>query len=118
MKELRDILQAIEAGRARGEKMALATIVGVQGSTYRREGARLLVDATGQMTGNISGGRPGGGGGGGGGGDVWVEPVQRLAGFLENVRRALDEEATVALAVVVRGTASVPAGTRLVLAPA
>ena len=56
MKELRDILQAIEAGRARGEKMALATIVGVQGSTYRREGARLLVDATGQMTGNISGG--------------------------------------------------------------
>ena len=149
MKELRDILQAIEAGRARGEKMALATIVGVQGSTYRREGARLLVDATGQMTGNISGGCLEGdvavvadevmragtprlatydltadddtvwglGLGCNGAVDVLVEPVQRLAGFLENVRRALDEEATVALAVVVRGTASVPAGTRLVLHP-
>lgn len=147
MKELRDILQALEAGRARGEKMALATIVGVQGSTYRREGARLLVDAAGQMTGNISGGCLEGdvavvadevmrdgtprlatydltadddtvwglGLGCNGAVDVLVEPVASLGGFLRDVRRALDEEATVALAVVVRGPAGVPPGTRLVM---
>jgi xanthine dehydrogenase accessory factor len=36
--------------------MALATIVGVEGSTYRREGARLLVPESGKPVGNISGG--------------------------------------------------------------
>ncbi|MDQ7829641.1 MAG: XdhC family protein [Armatimonadota bacterium] len=56
MKELLEILRAAEAGRTRGEAMALATIVGVRGSTYRREGARLLVGAGGSLTGNISGG--------------------------------------------------------------
>lgn len=55
-RELRDILQAVEAGRARGERMALATVVGVSGSTYRREGARLLIYAGGRTAGNISGG--------------------------------------------------------------
>jgi len=56
MKELRDILTAVEAAGARGEPVALATIVGVRGSTYRRAGARLLVTKNDQMTGNISGG--------------------------------------------------------------
>jgi len=56
MKELRDILRAVEDASARGEALALATIVGVRGSTYRRAGARLLLTGTGQMTGNISGG--------------------------------------------------------------
>ena len=36
--------------------MALATIVGVKGSTYRRAGARLLVPDTGESVGNLSGG--------------------------------------------------------------
>jgi len=36
MSELQDVLRAIEEGRARGERMALATVVGVKGSTYRR----------------------------------------------------------------------------------
>ncbi|MBA2427157.1 MAG: XdhC family protein, partial [Actinobacteria bacterium] len=36
--------------------MALATIVDVKGSTYRRAGARLLVPAEGDMVGNLSGG--------------------------------------------------------------
>lgn len=36
--------------------MALATIIGVKGSTYRREGARMLVAGSGLATGNISGG--------------------------------------------------------------
>src|SRR6266516_4921359 len=56
MSELQDVLRAIEEGRARGERMALATVVGVQGSTYRREGARLLVPAEGRPVGTISGG--------------------------------------------------------------
>jgi len=56
MSELQDVLGAIEEGRARGEPMALATIVGVRGSTYRREGARLLVKKHGHPIGTISGG--------------------------------------------------------------
>jgi xanthine dehydrogenase accessory factor len=36
--------------------MALATIVGVKGSTYRREGARLLITEKGKPVGTISGG--------------------------------------------------------------
>lgn len=56
MGELQDVLRAIEAGRDRGERMALATIVGVAGSTYRREGARLLIPENGKPVGTISGG--------------------------------------------------------------
>src|SRR5256712_5952952 len=56
MKELIEILDAIDRFRAKGEPMALATIVGVRGSTYRREGARLLLTRSQQMIGNISGG--------------------------------------------------------------
>jgi len=54
--EITDVLEAIEALSARGERMALATIVAVRGSTYRRPGARLLVPEEGAPIGNISGG--------------------------------------------------------------
>jgi xanthine dehydrogenase accessory factor len=56
MSELTDVLQAIESLSARGDKLALATIVAVRGSTYRRPGARLLVPEEGDLVGNISGG--------------------------------------------------------------
>jgi xanthine/CO dehydrogenase XdhC/CoxF family maturation factor len=56
MSELSDVLGAIESLSARGEKLALATIVAVRGSTYRRPGARLLVPEEGELVGNISGG--------------------------------------------------------------
>ena len=56
MSELTDVLSAIESLSARGEKLALATIVSVKGSTYRRPGARLLVPEDGAPVGNISGG--------------------------------------------------------------
>ncbi len=56
MSELTDVLSAIESLSARGEKLALATIVAVRGSTYRRPGARLLVPEEGELVGNISGG--------------------------------------------------------------
>jgi xanthine dehydrogenase accessory factor len=56
MSEISEVLGAIESLYARGEKMALATIVAVRGSTYRRPGARLLVPEQGELIGNISGG--------------------------------------------------------------
>jgi xanthine dehydrogenase accessory factor len=54
--EIGDVLHAIESLSARGERMALATIVAVRGSTYRRPGARLLVPEDGAPIGNLSGG--------------------------------------------------------------
>jgi len=54
--EISDVLAAIESLSAKGERMALATIVAVRGSTYRRPGARLLVPEEGAPVGNISGG--------------------------------------------------------------
>jgi xanthine dehydrogenase accessory factor len=56
MSELQEVLRAIQEGAARGDEMALATIVAIRGSTYRREGARLLVPADGAPIGTISGG--------------------------------------------------------------
>jgi xanthine dehydrogenase accessory factor len=56
MSEIGDVLAAIEALSAKGERMALATIVAVRGSTYRRPGARLLVPENGAPVGNLSGG--------------------------------------------------------------
>jgi len=54
--EIADVLTAIESLSAKGERMALATIVAVRGSTYRRPGARLLMPEDGAPIGNISGG--------------------------------------------------------------
>jgi xanthine dehydrogenase accessory factor len=54
--ELTQILNAIEAAVARGEAMALATVIATSGSTYRRAGARLFIPANEEPIGNISGG--------------------------------------------------------------
>ncbi len=56
MKEIRDIVNAYKQQTAAGKKCALATVVHVQGSSYRRPGARMLVSEDGQLTGAISGG--------------------------------------------------------------
>lgn len=55
MSEITDVLEAIESLEAQGQRMALATIVAVRGSTYRRPGARLLVPEQGAPIGNLSG---------------------------------------------------------------
>jgi xanthine/CO dehydrogenase XdhC/CoxF family maturation factor len=55
-KEINDILAAYEAARQAGRQTALATVVHVDGSSYRRPGARMLVEDNGKMTGAISGG--------------------------------------------------------------
>jgi xanthine/CO dehydrogenase XdhC/CoxF family maturation factor len=42
--------------RAAGRSLALATVVGTSGSTYRKPGARMLIDADGTACGLLSGG--------------------------------------------------------------
>ncbi|TMJ12520.1 MAG: XdhC/CoxI family protein [Bacillati bacterium ANGP1] len=56
MRELRDILKVLADLRGQGEPAALATITQVKGSTYRREGARLLIRQDGTTVGSLSGG--------------------------------------------------------------
>jgi xanthine/CO dehydrogenase XdhC/CoxF family maturation factor len=56
MSEIDDILDAAEDHRRRVVPFALATVVAVRGSSYRRPGARLLVPADGAPIGLISGG--------------------------------------------------------------
>lgn len=56
MKEITDIIEAYYQALAEGKRMALATVVHVEGSSYRRPGARMLVTEDGQLTGAISGG--------------------------------------------------------------
>lgn len=55
MKEIEAIINAYQ-NRATGERMALATVVRVEGSSYRRPGARMLVSEHGHWVGGISGG--------------------------------------------------------------
>jgi xanthine dehydrogenase accessory factor len=56
MKELIDIVSAYDESLKTGKKTALATVVLVEGSAYRRAGARMLITEDGQLTGAISGG--------------------------------------------------------------
>ena len=56
MKEIEDIVQSFHIAQQAQVKTALATVVMVQGSSYRRPGARMLVTEDGQITGTISGG--------------------------------------------------------------
>ncbi|MDQ2689881.1 MAG: XdhC family protein [Chloroflexota bacterium] len=56
MSEIDQILEAAARLHERGERMALATVVSVRGSSYRRPGARLLVPEQGAPVGLISGG--------------------------------------------------------------
>ncbi len=56
MKEITDIIRAYDAVLKQGKNAALATVVHVEGSSYRRPGARMLVTEDGQLTGAISGG--------------------------------------------------------------
>ncbi len=56
MKEIKDIISAYDEAVTRGRQSALATVVHVEGSSYRRPGARMLVTDEGTLTGAISGG--------------------------------------------------------------
>jgi xanthine dehydrogenase accessory factor len=56
MNELQSIVAAFTEAYKRGERAAMATIVSVEGSAYRRPGARMLMTESGRTTGAISGG--------------------------------------------------------------
>jgi xanthine dehydrogenase accessory factor len=56
MKELNDIVRAYEKAVLQNKQMVLATVVRVDGSSYRRPGARMLVTDDSRITGAISGG--------------------------------------------------------------
>ncbi len=56
MKEIADIIFAFKKAQQQNKKAALATVVHVEGSSYRRPGARMLVTEDGELTGAISGG--------------------------------------------------------------
>jgi xanthine/CO dehydrogenase XdhC/CoxF family maturation factor len=56
MKEIQNIITAYQKAIDAGRQTALATVVHLEGSSYRRPGARMLVTDEGQLTGAISGG--------------------------------------------------------------
>jgi len=56
MREVSEIIKSYQGAKKGGLKCALATVVRVEGSSYRQPGARMLVTEDGQLTGAISGG--------------------------------------------------------------
>ena len=56
MKEIKSIINAFDNAVVAGKRSALATVVHVEGSSYRRPGARMLIAEDGELTGSISGG--------------------------------------------------------------
>ena len=56
MKEIKEIIKAFDRAQAEGTPTALATVVQVDGSSYRSPGARMLITEDGELTGAISGG--------------------------------------------------------------
>jgi xanthine dehydrogenase accessory factor len=56
LKEIRDIIRSYHRHKLQGKRCALATVVHVDGSSYRRPGARMLIAEDGMLTGAISGG--------------------------------------------------------------
>jgi xanthine/CO dehydrogenase XdhC/CoxF family maturation factor len=56
MRELKQIVEAFEYMCFAGERAALATVTAVEGSSYRKPGARMLIAADGRTWGTVSGG--------------------------------------------------------------
>jgi xanthine dehydrogenase accessory factor len=53
---MKDILGDIERWRARGEKVAIATVVATRKSAPRPVGAKLAISESGEIAGSVSGG--------------------------------------------------------------
>jgi xanthine dehydrogenase accessory factor len=56
VKEISSIINEYDSLKKTSAKLALATVIDVKGSSYRRTGARMLIQDNGQYTGGISGG--------------------------------------------------------------
>jgi xanthine dehydrogenase accessory factor len=56
MNELRDIVRSYHQAKLENKRTALATVVHIEGSSYRQPGARMLITEDGLLTGAISGG--------------------------------------------------------------
>ena len=53
---MKDVLPEIDAWRAAGDRVAVATVVKVEGSAPRPVGARMAVSSAGELAGSVSGG--------------------------------------------------------------
>jgi xanthine/CO dehydrogenase XdhC/CoxF family maturation factor len=53
---VKEILEDIERWRARGEKIAIATVVATRRSAPRPVGAKLAISESGELAGSVSGG--------------------------------------------------------------
>lgn len=56
MKEIKEILHAIQETQDGRQEAVLATVVDIEGSAYRRPGARMLTTKAGWLAGGVSGG--------------------------------------------------------------
>tara|TARA_B110000003_G_scaffold152808_3_gene153542 strand:- start:12349 stop:13356 length:1008 start_codon:yes stop_codon:yes gene_type:complete len=54
--ELKDIIRSAKIAKSKGIKTALASVVSLNGSSYRRPGVRMSIQDNGQMIGAVSGG--------------------------------------------------------------
>ena len=53
---MRDVLEDVDAWTARGDRVALATVVGVHRSAPRPPGAKMAINSRGEVSGAVSGG--------------------------------------------------------------
>ena len=53
---MRDVLTDVDAWTARGDKVALAMVVGVKRSAPRPPGAKMAISSSGEVSGAVSGG--------------------------------------------------------------
>jgi xanthine/CO dehydrogenase XdhC/CoxF family maturation factor len=55
-RDMKEIVQDVDAWRAAGEAVAVATVVRTAGSTPRPVGAKMAITASGKISGSVSGG--------------------------------------------------------------
>ena len=53
---MKDVLEEVDAWTARGDTIALATVIGVKRSAPRPPGAKMAINETGEIAGAVSGG--------------------------------------------------------------
>ena len=53
---MKDVLEEVDAWTARGDAVALATVIGVKRSAPRPPGAKMAINETGEIAGAVSGG--------------------------------------------------------------